>query len=62
MMVTFPISCPAAAIRHAHVVLKTGNREISCELSIINTVSEVENRHVVSALLPPAKDASILIR
>ena len=61
-MVTFPITCPVAAIQHAHVVLKAGNREIPCELSIVNTVSEVENRHIVSALLPPAKDASILIR
>jgi hypothetical protein len=60
--VTFPVTCPAKIIRHAAVRLETADGEICSPLSLLNTVSETGNRHMVSALLPPAKNGRIVIR
>jgi len=60
--VTFPVTCPDKSIRHAAVRLETADGEICSPLSLLNTVSETGNRHMVSALLPPAKNGRIVIR
>jgi len=60
--VTFPVTCPAEKIRQAVVRIETADGEVSSQLSLVNTVSESGNRHLVTALLPPAKNARIVIR
>jgi len=60
--VTFPVTCPAERILHASVRVETDSGEVFSPLSLVNTVSELGNRHIVSALLPAAKNSRILIR